>query len=71
MIKRLNQGIRVPSFGDEECRKAKIRHPNLVSTLGYCDKGEHCLVYEYCVNGSLAGWLFGKTNQYTLCRISA
>ncbi|KAM1089714.1 hypothetical protein ACFX1X_017717 [Malus domestica] len=60
VIKRLNQGIRVPSFGDEACRKAKIRHPNLVSTVGYCDKGEHCLVYEHCVNGSLAGWLFGN-----------
>ncbi|KAB2618787.1 protein STRUBBELIG-RECEPTOR FAMILY 8-like [Pyrus ussuriensis x Pyrus communis] len=60
VIKKLNQGIRVPSFVDEACRKAKIRHPNLVSTLGYCDKGEHCLVYEHCVNGSLAGWLFGN-----------
>lgn len=60
-IKRINQGIiKVQNFGEEVIRKAKIRHPNVVTTLGYCDTGEHCLVYEYCVNGNLAGWLLGK-----------
>ncbi|CAB4319207.1 unnamed protein product [Prunus armeniaca] len=60
-IKRLNQGIiKVQNFGEEVIRKAKIRHPNVVTTLGYCDTGEHCLVYEYCVNGNLAGWLLGN-----------
>ncbi|XP_034225741.1 protein STRUBBELIG-RECEPTOR FAMILY 8-like [Prunus dulcis] len=62
-IKRLNQGIiKVQNFGEEVIRKAKIRHPNVVTTLGYCDTGEHCLVYEYCVNGNLAGWLLGKSH---------
>ncbi|BBH08600.1 STRUBBELIG-receptor family 8 [Prunus dulcis] len=65
-IKRLNQGIiKVQNFGEEVIRKAKIRHPNVVTTLGYCDTGEHCLVYEYCVNGNLAGWLLGKVMEDT------
>ncbi|CAK7338214.1 unnamed protein product [Dovyalis caffra] len=58
-IKRFNEGIKVSHFLDEICRKAKIRHPNLVSTVGYCDKGDQSLVYEYCPNGDLATWLLG------------
>ena len=59
-IKRLNEGIELHNFIDEICRKAKIRHPNLVSTVGCCDSGDECLVYEYCVNGDLSSWLLGK-----------
>jgi serine/threonine protein kinase len=60
-IKRHDEGIELYTFVDDICRKAKIRHPNLVSTLGYCETGDHeCLVYEYCVNGDLGSWLLGK-----------
>ncbi|GLT68120.1 hypothetical protein SLA2020_403780 [Shorea laevis] len=36
-IKRHDEGIELYTFVDDICRKAKIRHPNLVRTLGYCD----------------------------------
>lgn len=59
-IKRINDGVNLRDFMDEIHRKAKIRHPNLVGIMGYCDRGDQCLVYEYCVNGNLAQWLIGK-----------
>ncbi|XP_038699710.1 probable receptor-like protein kinase At1g80640 [Tripterygium wilfordii] len=62
-IKKLDHGIKIASFLDELCRKAKIRHPNLVSVLGYCQSMDHCLVYEYCANGDLASWLIGSENK--------
>ncbi|KAF8400528.1 hypothetical protein HHK36_013827 [Tetracentron sinense] len=58
-IKRINEGMKLHGFVGEICMMAKIRHPNLVTILGYCDKGDQCLVYEYCVNGDLARWLLG------------
>ncbi|KAM4125638.1 hypothetical protein ACB094_01G325000 [Castanea mollissima] len=65
-IKRLNKGIELHNFIDEICRKAKIRHPNLVSTVGCCDRGDECLVYEYCVNGDLSSWLLGDKRTVIL-----
>ncbi|KAK7838706.1 protein strubbelig-receptor family 8 [Quercus suber] len=65
-IKRLNEGIELHNFIDEICRKAKIRHPNLVSTVGCCDSGDECLVYEYCVNGDLSSWLLGDKRTVIL-----
>ncbi|KAM3714348.1 hypothetical protein ACB098_01G327500 [Castanea mollissima] len=65
-IKRLNEGIELHNFIDEICRKAKIRHPNLVSTVGCCDRGDDCLVYEYCVNGDLSSWLLGDKRTVIL-----
>jgi serine/threonine protein kinase len=59
-IKRLKEGVEVCHFLDEICEKAKIRHPNLVGIIGYCNKGDQSLVYEYCLNGDLATWLLGK-----------
>eukprot|EP00258_Populus_trichocarpa_P029322 XP_024445341.1 G-type lectin S-receptor-like serine/threonine-protein kinase B120 [Populus trichocarpa] len=58
-IKRLKEGVEVCHFLDEICEKAKIRHPNLVGIIGYCNKGDQSLVYEYCLNGDLATWLLG------------
>eukprot|EP00271_Cylindrocystis_brebissonii_P020733 TRINITY_DN699_c1_g1_i1.p1 TRINITY_DN699_c1_g1~~TRINITY_DN699_c1_g1_i1.p1 ORF type:complete len:329 (+),score=59.95 TRINITY_DN699_c1_g1_i1:1290-2276(+) len=37
----------------------KLRHPNLVRLMGYCqEKGEQLLVYELCPHGSLEDVLF-------------
>uniref|UniRef100_A0A7N2L2B3 Protein kinase domain-containing protein n=1 Tax=Quercus lobata TaxID=97700 RepID=A0A7N2L2B3_QUELO len=44
-IKRLNEGIELHNFIEEIFRKAKIRHPNLVSTVG-CDKRTVILTWE-------------------------
>ncbi|XP_040998248.1 probable LRR receptor-like serine/threonine-protein kinase RKF3 [Juglans microcarpa x Juglans regia] len=67
-IKRLKEGIKLHTLVDDICQKAKIRHPNLVSTLGYCDRGDECLVSEFCVNGDLESWLLGKLLCFLLYR---
>ncbi|KAL3526433.1 hypothetical protein ACH5RR_011089 [Cinchona calisaya] len=37
-----------------------VRHPNLATLQGYCEKeGECFLIYEFCPNGNLSEWLFG------------
>ncbi|XP_057969781.1 probable receptor-like protein kinase At1g80640 isoform X2 [Malania oleifera] len=65
-ILKMSEGIKLQDFTDQIYKKAKIRHPNLVSILGYCDRGDQCLVYEYCINGDLANWLFGGQGTTTL-----
>ncbi|KAJ0667394.1 putative protein kinase RLK-Pelle-URK-2 family [Helianthus annuus] len=51
----------VETFLREVKNLALVKHPNLVTLLGYCDNGDECfLIYELCVNGNLAEWLFGK-----------
>ncbi|RRT46016.1 hypothetical protein B296_00030066, partial [Ensete ventricosum] len=43
-----------------------LRHPNLVSLIGYCADGdERLLVYEYMPKGSLEDHLFGKKLFYS------
>ncbi|CAL1357995.1 unnamed protein product [Linum trigynum] len=38
-----------------------VRHPNLVALLGCCVGDDECfLVYEFCPNGNLYQWIFGK-----------
>uniref|UniRef100_A0A2C9U894 Protein kinase domain-containing protein n=1 Tax=Manihot esculenta TaxID=3983 RepID=A0A2C9U894_MANES len=38
-----------------------ITHPNLVALLGYCIREDECfLIYEFCPNGNLSEWIFGK-----------
>ncbi|CAN1320466.1 Probable receptor-like protein kinase At2g42960 [Linum perenne] len=38
-----------------------VRHPNLVVLLGCCVGDDECfLVYEFCNNGNLSQWIFGK-----------
>ncbi|MCO5553294.1 hypothetical protein L7F22_006815 [Adiantum nelumboides] len=40
----------------------KIKHPNLVSLCGYCQRdNERLLIYEYMQNGSLDNWLHGNS----------
>lgn len=59
-VKRLHDDMKLQNFAMEISKLARIRHPNVVSVLGYCDRGEQCLVYEFCVNGNLESWLLGK-----------
>ena len=37
---------------------SRLRHPNVVKLVGYCSEyGQHLLVYEFLVNGSLYDFL--------------
>ncbi|KAJ4714599.1 putative Kinase [Melia azedarach] len=53
---------------------SQLRHRNLVQLIGWChDKGEFLLVYEFMLNGSLDGHLFGNKSTLTWdvrCKIS-
>uniref|UniRef100_A0A7N0TS44 non-specific serine/threonine protein kinase n=1 Tax=Kalanchoe fedtschenkoi TaxID=63787 RepID=A0A7N0TS44_KALFE len=62
-IKKLNQGKTQGQreFLTEMETLGKVKHPNLVSLLGYCSvTDEKLLVYEYMAKGSLDLWLRGK-----------
>lgn len=55
------------SFNEEEqflevvWNASRLRHPNVVSLLGYCvEHGQHLLVYEYVRNLSLDDALHSK-----------
>lgn len=68
--KRLDEGnYKLQNMMAEIYRKAKVRHPNLVSTLGYCERGDRyiCLVYEFCFGQDLSRWLFGKLIFFKQC----
>ncbi|KAG5530947.1 hypothetical protein RHGRI_025778 [Rhododendron griersonianum] len=50
------QGFR--EFGAEMEIPSKLRHPNIVTILGFCSTGsDRILVYEYVENGRLDQWL--------------
>ncbi|KAL8495924.1 hypothetical protein ACS0TY_019878 [Phlomoides rotata] len=52
-------------FTTEVSAIGRTHHKNLVTLLGYCDEGDHCLlVYEYMSNGSLAAHLFGSLRPH-------
>ncbi|XP_048433591.1 proline-rich receptor-like protein kinase PERK3 [Pyrus x bretschneideri] len=56
----INDG-NVETFAREVTSLSHIRHPNLVTLLGYCANEDECfLVYELCPNGNLSEWIFGK-----------
>ncbi|RWR75456.1 proline-rich receptor-like protein kinase PERK15 [Cinnamomum micranthum f. kanehirae] len=65
-VKRLHDDMKLQNFAMEISKLARIRHPNVVSVLGYCDRGEQCLVYEFCVNGNLESWLLGDSKLQVL-----
>ncbi|XVE78555.1 hypothetical protein DITRI_Ditri13aG0155000 [Diplodiscus trichospermus] len=52
----------VEEFQNKALLLCQLRHPHLVSLLGFCDEqNEMILVYEYMSRGSLSDYLFGKT----------
>ncbi|XP_017974382.1 PREDICTED: probable receptor-like protein kinase At3g17420 isoform X2 [Theobroma cacao] len=60
-VKHIINDGNVETFVREVTSVSHIKHPNLVTLLGYCLSGEECfLIYELCPNGNLAEWLFGK-----------
>ncbi|XP_024185280.1 probable LRR receptor-like serine/threonine-protein kinase At2g28960 [Rosa chinensis] len=60
-IKHIIDDENVESFAREFTSLSHIRHPNLVTLLGYCLQEDECfIVYELCPNGNLSEWLFGK-----------
>ncbi|KAK7316427.1 hypothetical protein VNO77_35454 [Canavalia gladiata] len=57
----INDDGNMETFIREVTSLSHIRHPNLVTLLGCCVKGDECfLIYELCPNGSLSEWLLGK-----------
>ncbi|KAF7132831.1 hypothetical protein RHSIM_Rhsim09G0033800 [Rhododendron simsii] len=53
-------------FRAEMAAQSKLRHPNIVTILGFCDTGsDRVLVYEYVQNGSLDQWLLLDTRPET------
>ncbi|KAG5530956.1 hypothetical protein RHGRI_025787 [Rhododendron griersonianum] len=53
-------------FRAEIAALSKLRHPNIVTILGFCDTGsDRVLVYEYVQNGSLDQWLLLNTPSET------
>ncbi|XP_058183958.1 leucine-rich repeat receptor protein kinase EMS1-like [Rhododendron vialii] len=51
-------------FRAEMAALSKLRHPNIVTILGFCDTGsDRVLVYEYVENGSLDQWLLLARKQ--------
>ncbi|KAH9304121.1 hypothetical protein KI387_008525, partial [Taxus chinensis] len=59
-VKQITKDNVVETYFREVKTVSKIRHPNLVSLLGFCeDRHEYYLIYELCSKGNLAEWLFG------------
>ncbi|XP_024519995.1 probable serine/threonine-protein kinase PBL22 [Selaginella moellendorffii] len=65
-IKHIDKEKKADTFFQEVESLSKVRHPNLVSLLGYCQSFEgYYLVYEFCANGNLWQWLFGDRPPLT------
>uniref|UniRef100_A0A7N0U0W6 Protein kinase domain-containing protein n=1 Tax=Kalanchoe fedtschenkoi TaxID=63787 RepID=A0A7N0U0W6_KALFE len=60
-VKHIVNEVHVETFLREVTSLSRIRHPNLVALIGYCEKDDECfLVYELCQRGNLSEWLYGK-----------
>ncbi|PRQ60830.1 putative protein kinase RLK-Pelle-CrRLK1L-1 family [Rosa chinensis] len=61
-LKKDNQIQPESAFETEILLFCQLRHPNLVSFIGFCEEGDdRMLVYEFLDNGPLSNHLFGKT----------
>lgn len=59
-IKRAHTKSSLAEFETEIEMLSKLRHPHLVSMIGYCDEqNEMIMVYEFMSNGTLQSLLFG------------
>ncbi|KAI4311031.1 hypothetical protein MLD38_035968 [Melastoma candidum] len=57
-IKHITESNTSDTFKREIDGLSRVRHPNLVSLLGFCiEEGKQYLVYEYCASGNLASHL--------------
>lgn len=68
-VKRLDEGCKQAEheFQNEVDLMSRIRHPNLVSLLGFCTHGKtRLLVYELMQNGSLEDHLHGPSRGSAL-----
>ncbi|CAN6714652.1 unnamed protein product [Malus baccata var. baccata] len=64
-IKRLSRDSAqgVPAFRAEVQLLCQLRHPNLISLIGFCqENGEFIIVYDYMPNGSLLDYLLDPSN---------
>ncbi|XP_058195612.1 leucine-rich repeat receptor protein kinase EMS1-like [Rhododendron vialii] len=62
------QGFR--EFQAEMETLSKLRHPNIVTILGYCATGsDRVLIYEYIEKGSLDQWLLDTTSEAARLRL--
>ncbi|KAK9104509.1 hypothetical protein Scep_021353 [Stephania cephalantha] len=60
-VKHINNDKHMETFVREVRSLSHVRHPNLVSLLGFCEEQKECfLVYELCHNGNLSEWLYDK-----------
>ncbi|KAL0014278.1 hypothetical protein SO802_001347 [Lithocarpus litseifolius] len=65
-IKHIIDDGNIQSFVREVTSLSHVRHPNLVTLMGCCLMEDECfLVYEFCPNGNLSEWLFGKDKVLT------
>ncbi|CAH1437167.1 unnamed protein product [Lactuca virosa] len=57
----------IKEFRNEVKLLSKVKHPNLISLVGYCEetgtKGVQILVYEYVPNGSLLEHIVGRGRE--------
>ncbi|KAK9942525.1 hypothetical protein M0R45_008187 [Rubus argutus] len=70
VIKRLQKYDQIrpeSAFETEILLFCQLRHPNLVSFIGFCEEGDdRMLVYEFLDNGPLSNHLFYKTPKDSL-----
>ncbi|KAA8533137.1 hypothetical protein F0562_033330 [Nyssa sinensis] len=60
-VKHILDDGHMETFIREVTSLSHVRHPNLVTLLGYCEGEDECfLVYELCHKGNLSQWIFGK-----------